>query len=228
VLRFSPTAWGKLLYLRDLGPTEIGGLAVSAADDLLRVEDILVVRQRSTAVSVEFDDEGIADCFDRQIDAGLRPERFSRIWVHTHPDNSPRPSGLDEATFIRVFGQMEWAVMFILAKGGATYARLRFNVGPGSDLEICVTVDYSLPFAGSSWQDWSGEYAANLAEIDPWSGRLSAGAEQRSAPNRAGIDERDLLSRADVRFVRAVAVGGRAPCEQPVAGGPIVEPKPGR
>ena len=39
-LRFSPTAWAKLLYLRDLGDTEVGGFGISAADDLLYVEDI--------------------------------------------------------------------------------------------------------------------------------------------------------------------------------------------
>ena len=38
-LRFSPTAWAKLLFLRDLGDTEVGGFGISAADDLLYVED---------------------------------------------------------------------------------------------------------------------------------------------------------------------------------------------
>ena len=35
VLRFSPTAWGKLLYFRDHGETEIGGFAVTRPGDLL-------------------------------------------------------------------------------------------------------------------------------------------------------------------------------------------------
>ena len=37
-LRLNPTAWAKLLYLRDLGDTEVGGFAISAVDDLLYVE----------------------------------------------------------------------------------------------------------------------------------------------------------------------------------------------
>ena len=38
MLRFSPTAWAKLFYLRDLGDTEVGGFGISDPDDLLYVE----------------------------------------------------------------------------------------------------------------------------------------------------------------------------------------------
>jgi proteasome lid subunit RPN8/RPN11 len=184
-LRFSPTAWAKLVYLRDAGRTEVGGFAISAADDLLVVEDIRMVRQECSSASVIFDDQSVADFFDLQVDAGLKPERFSRIWVHTHPGNSPTPSSTDEATFERVFGQMEWAVMFILARGGQTYARLRFNVGPKGELMIPVSVDYTRPFTGSDWEDWSREYGANLVNIDaislerpaPWNGSALAGTD---------------------------------------------------
>ncbi len=40
VLRFSPTAWAKLLFLRDSGETEVGGFGIAASDDLLLVEDV--------------------------------------------------------------------------------------------------------------------------------------------------------------------------------------------
>ena len=29
ILRFSPTAWAKLLFLRDYGPTEVGGFGIA-------------------------------------------------------------------------------------------------------------------------------------------------------------------------------------------------------
>ena len=57
-LRFSPTAWAKLLYLRDSGDSEVGGFGISASDDLLYVEDVQLVRQVCTAISVAFDDAG--------------------------------------------------------------------------------------------------------------------------------------------------------------------------
>src|SRR5436190_13278551 len=86
-LRFSPKAVAKLVYLRDFGQTEVGGFAISAADDLSQIVDVQLVKQSCTAVSVAFDDLAVADFFDAQVDRGLRPEEFGRIWVHTHPGN---------------------------------------------------------------------------------------------------------------------------------------------
>ena len=116
-LRFSPYAMAKLLYLRDVGPTEVGGFGISNADDLLLVEDIQLVQQVCSVVSVEFDDDSVADFFDQQVDAGRQPEQFARIWIHTHPGASPAPSGTDEETFERCFGGVNWAVMHIIAQG---------------------------------------------------------------------------------------------------------------
>lgn len=147
-----------MLYLRDVGPTEIGGFAQSSPADLLLVEDILLVNQTCTATHVEFDDDAVADLFDEQVDAGRVPETFARIWTHTHPGSSAEPSGMDERTFSRVFGNCQWAVMFILARGGQRFARLRYNVGPGADIDLTVDVDFTVPFTGSDETTWQWEY----------------------------------------------------------------------
>lgn len=166
-LRFTPTAWAKLRFLRDAGDTEIGGFGVTATGDLLLVEDFALVTQTCTPVTVEFDDEAVADYFDAQVDAGRRPEEFARIWIHTHPGNSAQPSHTDEATFSRVFGRADWAVMFILARGGQTYARLRFNVGPGGEVSIPFDFEFSRPFKGSDFERWHEEYLANVQVLLP-------------------------------------------------------------
>jgi proteasome lid subunit RPN8/RPN11 len=166
-LRFSPTAWAKLVFLRDYGPTEVGGFGIAAADDLLYVEDVALVRQSCTGMSVAFDDDSVADFFDRQVDQGRKIEQFARIWVHTHPGNCPRPSGTDEATFSRVFGRNAWAVMFILAQDGQNYGRLRFGVGPGGSVTLATAVDYSRPFGGSDYGVWEDEYLANVEAAEP-------------------------------------------------------------
>lgn len=163
-LRFSPTAWAKLLFLRDLGETEVGGFGISPIDDLGLVEDFQLVRQTCSMAHVCFDDESVADFFDRQIDLGNRPEQFGRIWVHTHPGSCPRPSGTDEQTFDRVFGRADWAVMFILAREGATYARLRFNVGPRTDVELVTEVDFSREFDRCDHAQWRLEYEQNVSD----------------------------------------------------------------
>ena len=125
------------------------------------------MRQVCTGASVAFDDQAVADFFDQQVDLGRRPEQFGRLWVHTHPGNFAEPSMTDEDTFARVFGRTDWAVMFILARQGQSYARLRFHVGPGGDVDLPVCVDYSRPFAASDHAAWKEEYAACVQIADP-------------------------------------------------------------
>src|SRR5688572_26223030 len=75
-LRLTPYAWAKLVFLRDRGGTEIGGFGISTSGEPLLLEDVVLVRQRCDWASVAFDDEAVADLFDRQVDAGRRPEEF--------------------------------------------------------------------------------------------------------------------------------------------------------
>jgi len=157
-LRFSPYAWAKLLYLRDRGDTEVGGFGITCPEDLLLVEDVRLVRQRCTWASVRFDDVAVADFFDRQVDAGRKPEEFGRLWLHTHPGRSAQPSETDKDTFLRCFGSADWSVMFILARGGQTYARLRFGVGPSGQWEVPVEVDFHRPFPATDQAAWEREY----------------------------------------------------------------------
>ena len=157
-LRFSPYAWAKLLYLRDAGPTEVGGFGTTQPDDLLFVNDLVLIEQHCTEVTVAFEDHAVADFFEDQIDCGYRPEQFGRIWIHTHPGDSPQPSSVDVETFDRVFGNCDWAVMFIIAKGGKTYAELYWRHGGPAALRMHVDVDYSHPFASSDQQAWDAEY----------------------------------------------------------------------
>lgn len=167
VLRFSPTAWAKLVWFRDHGNTEVGGFAVTDGDDLLRVKDFVTVKQETTAASIEFDDIAVADYFEDQVDAGRRPEQFARIWLHTHPGNSAHPSGVDEETFTRAFGRCDWAIMFILAQNGATTCRIRFNVGPRGEADIPVVIDWQSEFGGSDITAWENEFDHNIVSNHP-------------------------------------------------------------
>lgn len=162
VLRFNPAAWAKLAYCRDKTDNEVGGFAVTQPDDLLNVQEFTIVKQEVTPISVKFDDIAVADFFETQVDLGRKPEHFARIWLHTHPGDSPEPSGTDEATFARVFGKCQWAVMFILAENNKSYAKINFNVGPTGEILIPAEVDYSQNFGPSDHKLWDGEYQANV------------------------------------------------------------------
>ncbi len=184
VLRFSPTAWAKLLYFRDRGQTEIGGFGISAAEDLLLVKDFQTVKQEVTAASVSFDDNSVADLFEQQVEAGRKPEQFGRIWLHSHPANCPKPSSIDNETFTRVFGKCDWAVMVIISKNDQSYAKLRFNTGPGGQIQIPVEIDYSQPFDQSDLKSWEAEYQLNI-KTAKWQG---------STGRKIEIDFEDELS----------------------------------
>lgn len=141
-LRIAPLVWLKMRLFLHADDVEVGGFGVSSASDLLYVEDFVPPKQFVTAVTVELDDDAVADHFDRCADAGIAPARAGRCWIHTHPSTSPLPSVTDEQTFERVFGACDWAAMIIVARGGASYVRLRFNVGPGGEVLLPLEVDW--------------------------------------------------------------------------------------
>lgn len=160
-LRFSPMAWAKILYMRDLGETEVGGFGISHKDDPLYIYDFQIVKQKCTMASIEFDDQSVSDFNINAAESGLHPSQYMRIWIHTHPGNSASPSSTDEKTFREAFGDCQWAIMFILAKGGDTYCRMQANIGPIKSLQIKLNhyVDYtSYNFHASDLDSWKREY----------------------------------------------------------------------
>jgi hypothetical protein len=161
-LRFSPTAWAKLLFFRDKSPDEIGGFGISDPDDLLYIREFVTLRQEVSIVSVRFQDDAIADFFEDQVTLGRKPEQFARHWLHTHPKGISTPSQTDEETFERVFGHCQWAVMAIVSQDNQTYARISFNIGPGGQVLIPVQVDYSKPFEATDSLAWEQEFKRNI------------------------------------------------------------------
>src|SRR3954453_21417104 len=83
--------------------------------------------------------------------------------------------------FTRVFGRSDWAVMFILACGGQTYARLRYNVGPGAELKLAVEVDFGRSYAGTSFEAWKEEYQANVRVPPPEPAKITSILNQRDS-----------------------------------------------
>jgi proteasome lid subunit RPN8/RPN11 len=155
------------LYFRDKTDNEVGGFGITISEDLLYVTELITVKQEVTGVSVKFDDEAVADFFETQVDLGRKPEQFARVWLHSHPGDSPEPSITDYETFQRVFGSCQWAVMFVLAQNSKTYAKLSFNVGPGGQVLIPTEVDYSLDFGPTDHGLWDEEYKASV-KVTEW------------------------------------------------------------
>jgi hypothetical protein len=181
-------AWLKLQFLCHKGDTEVGGFGITAPDDPMYVQDFITVPQEVTSVSVAFRDDGIADFFENSVDAGLAPDRFARIWMHTHPGASVTPSITDEETFSRVFGACDWSLMFILGRTARTYARLSFSAGPRAALRLRCSVDWRSWPAQLSATDlqaltvaWQDEYSKNV-HVAPSSLELVAGSVLDRSP----------------------------------------------
>lgn len=179
-MRLTPTAWAKLVYLRDYGPTEVGGFGITTSDHLLQIDDVMLVRQRCTETFVAFDDESVAEFFENQIDAHLRPEQFARIWIHTHPADSAEPSPTDHETFERVFGHCDWAVMLILARNDSTHAELHWRQEGPVRLPMDVLVDSGEPFPESDFAAWEEEYVASVQRLSTHSLDLDDSLDAKS------------------------------------------------
>lgn len=205
-LVFAPLAWAKLMFFLHAGGTEVGGFGVSSAADPLYVEEFRTVRQHATAVSVAFDDAAVADHFDACVDRGLKPERFARIWVHTHPGDSAEPSMVDERTFERVFGGCDWALMCIVSRGGRSYARLSFAAGPGAAVHLPLAVDWGgWPAAVLDPEErlerelagWALEYERNVHPVSIATNPFTPDADPALRDTGGGTvmhdEERDVL-----------------------------------
>jgi hypothetical protein len=70
----------------------------------------------------------------------------------------------DEENFTKNFSLPHMAVFYILARGGADYCRLRYNVGSGTEVKIEAEVDYKIPFAASDHESWLKEYKDKVTE----------------------------------------------------------------
>ena len=190
--------------MRDVTDNEVGGFGITEADDLLFVTDFVLVKQKVTCVTISFEDESVADLFEDQVEAGRQPEQFGRIWLHSHPGDSPEPSCTDESTFARVFGSCDWAIMFIVAQDSKTFARLRFNAGPGGEVKIPVYVDYSYEFDAADFELWKQQYLANVVEDTAFSltgkSRSTSGKQQDEVDifGGNGFEETSVFTNQDL------------------------------
>ncbi|MCK5605030.1 Mov34/MPN/PAD-1 family protein, partial [Candidatus Pacearchaeota archaeon] len=178
-LRFAPDAYAKLIWMRDRGPTEVAGYCTTATEDPLLVTDLRLIKQKCNDVHFELDPDDTVEDVERTLDMGLSPWATHNILCHSHPGNSPKPSGNDEDNFQKAFSRPNWAIMLIIAKNGSTYCRLKMNTAPGVEKLLKVTVDWSVPFGASDTKAWEEEYKAKVVveEFDIVSHKIAVDEE---------------------------------------------------
>jgi hypothetical protein len=135
------TVFDKTNYNNSFLEVSLMGVSVGEnGDDLLTVEDFVCVPQECTSGNTEPTDQGMAIYFENMmLDKGIMPNRCGRIWAHTHPGQSPQPSGTDDETYRKWFKDAEFAVMYILAEGN-NYCKIKHTSKQLGSLNTVVEV----------------------------------------------------------------------------------------
>lgn len=140
-ITISTLAYAKIQHMLKES-TEIGAFGLSRQDSPLHIVDLGFPHQTVSGGSVDFDDDKIAQYVDEMYLQGWEPCESCRIWIHTHPQGVNKPSGTDEATFAKIFGNYDWAVMLIFPKKSQPYARLQTTFPVPFSAEATVEVLY--------------------------------------------------------------------------------------
>lgn len=165
-LRMSPTAWAKFRFMCTKASTEIGGFGVSSIDDPLLVTEFHLIKQKSTAATVELDDEALANYVEDQVALGRHPNECLRIWMHTHPSDSTTPSGTDWDMFNSKFTNCDWSVMAIMGANGTTSEAHLWITHPDSGMITIgsIETDWTLPLEAADPADWEAELKEKVTE----------------------------------------------------------------
>lgn len=167
--RLSPYAYQKLLFMRDIGETEVSGFAItntaSGYPDL--ITDFQLVKQECSIVTTDMDDDGLSEYVAVMADNGINPSDCMRVWIHTHPGSSPNPSGTDESTFQKLLSKFPFIVMLIISKEGNKFGRIGFTQGCGGTSPVDWDVDWSIPCEAVDFEDWKKEYEGAV-KVKKW------------------------------------------------------------
>jgi hypothetical protein len=145
-LKFTAKAKATLEYFRDIGRTEVTCYGVINKD--LIIEDFIIPKQECCSVSIDIDTEDLSDkAFEVwEKDKSMDFWRTTSVWIHTHPGTSASPSTVDETQWKEQCEKVENSksesggifIMYILAKGGEEYCRMKIK---GVDTTISVPVE---------------------------------------------------------------------------------------
>lgn len=114
----SAAAIRKMQYWLNIAAGEFAGFGICGnIKNPLRITDFVLLDQRTGGTYADLDDLAIGLYYNDMADKGMEVVQYGRIWFHTHPfgGDQPTPSGPDDATFGRAFGDCDWSVMLVFS-----------------------------------------------------------------------------------------------------------------
>lgn len=162
VLRWTPTAWAQLLFLRDYGPMPLIGCGLTPGDDPLLVEGIRLMPQ--CRLLQDIDVASVTAGRGGSSRSGERhcPAPPGRIWIQCRPGDAPRPSTPERDAFSRNSAAQDWSVLFCLGQSGACWGELYWRLADEYRLPLRVAVDFAGPFPASDPALWEAEFGCHL------------------------------------------------------------------
>ena len=194
-LKWTRSAYLKLLFMCKAADTEIGGFGITDPLDPLRVIDFELIKAEVTTSFVDFCDVSMAQFQAAQAEKGIHPRQCRRIWVHTHPSGmGATPSGQDRQTFDTYFKDMDYGVMFIMAQGnredlltpGATSAELVVNLpnplgGPPLRLTKTLAVEVETLSTTKPTPEMIAKQLTSAELVDSWKADMESKLVRRGA-----------------------------------------------
>ena len=117
-----------MLCLAQEGKNELAGFGISSESNPLLVEEFVLVKHFATPATFEFCPDAMAEHMEAMAARGISPDRCMKIYIHTHPHESADPSHTDWNEFADFAASSDFAVMFIMARGGLTTCTLRIRM----------------------------------------------------------------------------------------------------
>lgn len=167
--KFTPYAYQKVIYLRDLGDTEVSFFCVVDENEPNVICDVQLVKQVGSVATTDMDGAGLTEYLSRMDDQGFSPGHCFRVWLHTHPGDSPEPSGTDWTQYekLKTTYEYPWFAMLIISRTGKKFGRMFFSQGPGGESEVKWDVDWGYPGEEVIFEDWDEEYKTYVEVSKP-------------------------------------------------------------
>ncbi len=162
-LSITPDAGRKIKFWLDIAKGEFAGMGVCGdIKEPLRITDFMLLDQRAGGAHADLNDRALNDYFVDMVKAGLQPVQFGRIWFHTHPfgGGTPSPSGGDDSTFERAFGDCQWSVMLIFSDTYGAYAEFQLPEALPSNYRL--DVEYEEHVNPQERREWTKLFRAHV------------------------------------------------------------------
>lgn len=160
----SASALATIHWMVEKTTAEISAFGISDPDNPLHIVDFIIPKQQTSSASIDIDMEWWADYQFTLDDNNIDPSRVN-TWFHTHPASMCSPSGTDQETMDKSFGNDPLAIMLITAHNYKSHAQLELNVTTPVQVRAYAYLEHNIPEGKKKFPKHSKDTIAKLDKI---------------------------------------------------------------